>query len=260
MRYRFYREHKFVTSFINDVTRLIASTDFSDDAATAVVRERMGQVLTMLEYHAEHEDTAFHTLLVEKGSTVHQSCEADHKAHVERFSALRNAINTILEATNETDKVRLGYDFYLQFREFEADNMHHINVEEREVMPELQRLYTDEELRAVEAKTYHIMTPDQMVHMMQVIFPHMNSQDHFAFLSDIATATPEKIKPALCGVFQSHKEDTGEAIVPEREAQQLMDHFSVTQEDFGACGVPQRLSYLWENKENATVIKTTYDH
>lgn len=259
MRYRFYREHKFVIPFINDVTRLIATTDFSDDSAVAVVQERVGHALTMLEYHAEHEDTAFHTLLAEKGSTVHQPCENDHKAHAEKFQALTGALEAITEAPNDDEKIRLGYEFYLLFREFEADNMRHINVEERVIMPELQRLYSDEELRAVEAKTYHKMLPDEMVHMMQVIFPHMNPQDRMVFLTDIAIATPDKIKAALCGLFQSHNDITGEPIIGEDEARQLMAHFGVTHADLEASGVPERLSYLWEDKDNATVIETSYD-
>jgi hemerythrin-like domain-containing protein len=259
MRYRFYREHKFVIPFINDVTRLIAVTDFRDDSATTVVQERVGQVLTMLEYHAEHEDTAFHTLLEEKGSDVHKSCEDDHKAHAEIFSKIKHSIQAIIDAGTEDDKVRLGYDFYLMFRGFEADNMRHINLEETVVMPELQRFYTDEQLRAVEAQTYEKMTPDEMVHMMQVIFPHMNPQDHLSFLTDIAMATPDKVKKALCGIFQSKNDQTDKPIIAVQEAKQLMAHFSITHQDLEASGVPRRLSYLWEDKKDAEVIETTYD-
>ena len=36
------------------------------------------------------------------------------------------------------------------------------------------------------------MTAEQMVHMLQVLFPHMNPSDRQAFLSDIKESQPEK--------------------------------------------------------------------
>ena len=83
-----------------------------------------------------------------------------------------------------------GYDFYLSFREFEAKNLEHINEEERIIMPELQRLYTDEELRqGIDFKIYQSMTAEQMFHMLKVLFPQYNVDDKLAFLKDILDAS-----------------------------------------------------------------------
>ena len=69
-------------------------------------------------------------------------------------------------------------------------------------MPELQRLYSDEELIKIEADTYELMTPENMVHMITVLFPHMNAEDHQAFFSEIEITQPEKfttVKKILAG-------------------------------------------------------------
>jgi len=86
----------------------------------------------------------------------------------------------------------MGYTLYLTYRKFAADNLIHLHEEETKILPELQRLYTDDELRQVEAPTYEKMTPEEMIGMMQALFPHMNPSDKSAFLSDIQKLQPEK--------------------------------------------------------------------
>jgi len=258
MRYRFYREHKFVIPFINDVTRLIARTDFQDEEQLKVVRERVNNVIGMLQGHAEHEEKAFHLLLEAKGSTVHQSIMKDHADHARLFDHIEASLKDISTAGTGEEKIRLGYAFYLQFREFEANNMNHINDEERVIMPELQRLYTDEELRAVEAKIYHKMEPDHMIHMMKVIFPYMDSVDHLVFLSDIQIATPDKFKNAICGILKATN-DVGEPIIIAAEVKQIVAHFRITTEDLRSSGSIENMHYSFEVGKKGDMVKTTYD-
>jgi hypothetical protein len=83
-----------------------------------------------------------------------------------------------------------------------------LHEEETIILPELQRLYSDQELKAVEAKTYAIMTPDELFEMLQVLFPHMNAYDKKAFLSDIKECQPEKyeiIWPKIQAQMSDHE-------------------------------------------------------
>jgi hypothetical protein len=73
-----------------------------------------------------------------------------------------------------------------------GDNLLHLHEEETKLLPELQRLCSDEELRALEHPTYDLMTADEMMEMVQVLFPHMNLSDKSAFLTDIMLAQPKK--------------------------------------------------------------------
>ena len=80
-------------------------------------------------------------------------------------------------------------------------------------MPALRRHYTDEQLLAlVEAQTYRIMTEHEMVHMLLVLFPHMNIQDKEAFLRDIRVAEPQKFATIwrACCFWGEGKEGGGE--------------------------------------------------
>ena len=75
-----------------------------------------------------------------------------------------------------------------------------MHEEETVILPELQRLYTDKELKAVEAETYHHMTTAELIHMMEILFPHMNPDDKEAFLTDIKESQPEKFIEAWIGI------------------------------------------------------------
>ena len=190
-RYQFYREHKYVTFALNDLQRLIGKTDFRVPAAVAKVQHMFDEVMQMLKGHAHYEEECLHVLLKQKNSTIFAHAQADHAQLDGNVASLQKLLEKTLHGA-VAEQVEAGYQFYLEYMKFVGDNLLHLHEEETILLPELQRLYTDAELKKVEAKTYAIMTVEQMVHMLQVLFPHMNPTDRQAFLSDIKEFQPEK--------------------------------------------------------------------
>lgn len=193
-RYRFYREHKFVIAFVNDVGRLIARANFDNDDDLYEVKQKITQLSGLLSAHAAHEESAFHSLLKQKGSTIHEKIAEDHANHEKIFADWQAQLQTIATTDSAEEKIAKGYQFYLSFRRFEADNLQHLNEEETLLMTELQKLYTDEELELVERHTYQKpeMTPEALLHMLTTLIPYMNNDDLRAFLSDIQKADQDK--------------------------------------------------------------------
>lgn len=191
LRYIFYRAHKYVIFAVTELERLIAKTDFTNDSEVKLVATELASIQKMLHFHAKHEDK-FHQLLQEKNSHVHHAIEADHQEHSRIFDNLQKKLGAILARGNNDERILLGRDLYLSYREFEAQNLRHLNEEERVLMPELQRLYSDDELMKIEADTYELMTTEDMVHMITVLFPHMNTEDHQAFFHEIEITQPKK--------------------------------------------------------------------
>ncbi len=192
MRYQFYREHKYVSAALNDVERLIAKADFHDSEAITQVAEAFEALAKMLIGHAQYENERLHTLLKEKQSAVYAHVEKDHANQDVQLEEIRGLIDQVFKARTEEEKTQKGYQLYLTFRKFVADNLAHLHEEETEILPELQRLYTDEELQQVEAETYREMMPEQLVDMIGVLFPHMNPSDRQAILKDFHDLEPEK--------------------------------------------------------------------
>lgn len=189
MRAKLYREHKYVSFALSELERLIAKTDFADDTAIAHVQSEWEQVKEMLEGHAYHEEHHIHPLLEKKGSTIHHEAHADHEHQEETIKNLQRLLDAV---KTSSDRIEAGYQFYLAYRKFVGDNLLHLHEEETKLLPELQRVCTDEELRAIEHPIYEIMTLEEMVGMVKVLFPHMNFSDKCAFLTDIKLAQPQK--------------------------------------------------------------------
>lgn len=189
MRVKLYREHKYVSFALSELERLIAKTDFTDDAALDHIQNEWQRIREMLEGHAYHEEHNFHTLLEKKGSTIHHEAHDDHEHQEKTLKNLQHLLDTL---KTSSDRIEAGYQFYLVYRKFVGDNLLHLHEEETKLLPELQKLCSDEELRAIEHPTYNIMTVEEMVEMMQVLFPQMNFSDKCAFLTDIKLAEPQK--------------------------------------------------------------------
>jgi len=208
MRYRFYREHKYVSYAASELERLIAKTDFRDRTQVDTIKNELANIEALMAGHAAWEESSIHELLRKKQSSVHKHIEAEHKEHTEQFKKLQEMILDISGCSNQHEQLNKGYSFYIAYRSYAGNNLKHLHEEEVIIMPELQKLYSDEELRAIEFKTYAQMTPEQMVHMMEILFPHMNPNDREFFLTDIHDAEPAKFMKAWEGI--ADKIESGE--------------------------------------------------
>jgi hypothetical protein len=180
----------------SDLERLIARADFRENKQVNKIREQLDSIETMMQGHAAHEDNKLHSLLRQKGSVVHHAIEKEHQHHEAQYGEFKRMLKQIIDTPPEEEKLRLGYEFFLSYRLFFSENLQHFHTEETIIMSELQRLYTDEELRRVEFDTYAMMTPEQMAHMMEVLSPYMDPNDRTFFLREMKESEPEKFVKA----------------------------------------------------------------
>ena len=197
---RFYREHKLLTHLMSELEGLTAKTDFDDEQQVLKVTRKFEGLVSLLNGHAEHEDKVIHELLRQKGSVLHKETEGEHREQDASLKGLQEKLDAITECKDPRQRVRSGYEFYLAYRKFFGDNLLHLHYEESVLMPELQRLCTDEELRAVEWATYHKMDPQDMSHMLSILSPHMNRDDREYFITDMHKCTPDKFAQAWRGI------------------------------------------------------------
>ncbi len=207
-RYRFYREHKYVSYMLSELERLIAKTDFRNMPQVSEVLIQFDGIEALMKGHAQWEESAIHELLRRKKLEIQHGIEVDHRNHDVKFKEFRELLDAIMANVDEQEQLNLGYQFYIGYRKFIGDNLIHLHDEETIIMPELQKQYSDEELRNVEFNTYDKMNPEQMVQMMEVLFPHMNSHDREFFLTDIKDSQPDKFSEAWESI--SHKIDSDE--------------------------------------------------
>ncbi|MCS5711971.1 hypothetical protein [Candidatus Berkiella aquae] len=194
MRYRFYRVHKYVCFELADFEHTIARTDFLDPKACLALQEKLTNLIHMLKHHGEYEDAHIHDLLRQKNSNSQLTLEKEHQEHEQAFHDLSHQLEKIMTVQGHSEKIQLGNEFYLAYRSFYSEMLKHLYDEETVLLPELQALYSDEELAKLQAQTYQKMTPEQMLGMLNVLFPHANPEDMHFFTNEIKQAAPEKFQ------------------------------------------------------------------
>jgi hemerythrin-like domain-containing protein len=237
-RFRFYREHKYVIDMFIDFQQLAARCDFRDQVQVDKVITEFDKIVVLIECHAEHEDKAILELLKSKGSTVYESNEADHRK--QHFLLLRmiEDLKILSNLTDNTKRIAKGYQFYLDYLEYFGDSLKHMHAEETVIMPELHRLCTDDELMELGRKTYDIMTPIEILHMIRALFQHFNADDIDKFLSELNFLEPDKLAKVWLGISELMGREQEQALrerfnlVPSKEK---LDNETV-------------LYYAWEDK------------
>lgn len=206
MRYRFYRVHKYVCFELAEFERAAAKTDFLNPASCLLLKEKLINLTQLLKHHGEYEDAHIHELLRQKNSRLQLTIEKEHHEHEQAFKSLIHQLEHATTVQNHSEKIQLGNEFYLAYRLFYSEMLKHLYDEEKILLPELQALYSDDELAKLQAKTYQKMTSEQILGMLNVLFPHANPEDMCFFLNEIKVAEPEKFEIVWQQLGQDHKQ------------------------------------------------------
>lgn len=267
-RYRIYREHKFIISFINDISRKIATTDFLQNSEIKIIKKEITKLANFIIENTEHEIKAFHFLLEAKKSTIHKEIgiEKDHNSYENIFNQWHTDINKIIKTKDEEYKIFLGYNFYLNFRLFEANNLIHLHKEETILMPKLQELYSDQEIRQLEVRAYQIMKIEELLHMVKTLFPYLDANDRLVYIKDIKKEISEnKFIKLFNNIIQiKHNNKT---IISNEERINIIKKLKINQneiyfnnnKDNHKIIDEKKFKYEWqEHNKNDFILKTQY--
>lgn len=206
MRYRFYRIHKYVCFELSEFDRTTAKTDFLNLKACHALKDKLINLTELLKHHAEYENTHMHGLLREKNNNLQLPIEKDHHEHEQALNDLIHQLDHVMSIRDPSEKLLMGNEFYLSYRLFYSEMLKHLYDEEKNLLPELQALYSDEELAKLQTKTYQKMTPEHMLGMLNVLFPHANPEDMRFFTNEMKAAEPEKFKVVWEQLSEDYKQ------------------------------------------------------
>lgn len=193
-RYRLYREHKYIFYVFSEILQLTSRLDFSVKESITELKSELKKLRLLLQSHAEYEESRIHSILKNQNSYVFKEAESQHHDHKIYLERIDSKINLIENTSKIKDIHFLGYEIYLDLRNFFCENLKHFDFEERIIMPELQRLLSDDEIKEIDFESYRNMSPEEMIDMIEVLFPHMNSDDRFTFLNDIKRCDPQSFE------------------------------------------------------------------
>src|SRR5258708_4723403 len=127
MRYKFFREHKFVSFLLNDLERFIAKTDFRVSSEVAIVIEKFNSAKDMLHSHAEYENDKLFVLLKSKDSPLVEDLKEDHVYLDKQLASLQTLLDQVLVCDEEEKLAELGHSFYLEYRKLVGENLLHLH-------------------------------------------------------------------------------------------------------------------------------------
>lgn len=196
MKYNLYAgAHKYIRGLLFDFAKLCGATDFSNKLQEQVLIEKFEELKLIMTSHAQHEEKQFHRLLKERGSLLCVNAENEHRQHEEDLELLSKKIEFTSKTENAEEKKEAGYDFYLSYTEYLAQNLKHLLEEERILMSEFWRLYTEEELQnEIINEFYSSIDANIIAGMFNTLFPYMDANDRLSYFLDLQKASPNMVK------------------------------------------------------------------
>ncbi|HYD99671.1 MAG TPA: hemerythrin domain-containing protein [Alphaproteobacteria bacterium] len=195
--YDFYAPiHKGLRAASTQLLVRIGATDFADPAATAALLGALRRQLALAAAHLEHEDRHIHAALEARAPGASGTLESQHDDHRAGFAELAGLIAGI-EAAGPAARPALGHRLYLAYSRFVAEDFEHMAEEETVVLPELQRLFSDAELMAIEGAILAEIEPPEMMEYMRLMLPAMNRTERAGLLGLMRQGAPPEAFAAV---------------------------------------------------------------
>jgi hypothetical protein len=193
------RIHKGLRAFISDTLVALGRMDPADACDVRDTLARLEELLDFCGAHLETEDSFVHAAMEARrpGSATPRITE--HVHHVRDIEALRAAARELAQAPSPASACSL----YRRFAAFAADNLVHMELEERSNNAVLWALFTDDEIRAMEARIVASHAPAETLQALRWMLPSVHHAERLALLEGMRTAPPPVLQGAL-GLARTH--------------------------------------------------------
>lgn len=171
----------------------LGSTDFSGDVSELLAELRTH--LSMATMHLLDEEVHIHKVLEQRYPGAARTLERQHGEHRASLEALEREIRR-LEMTSER-QASSGHALYLAFSRFVADDLQHMSHEEEVTWPLLCRLFSDEELAAIEADIVTSLPPALAGAFMSTMVAAVNTPQRIMMLHGLRAQAPAEAYAAL---------------------------------------------------------------
>lgn len=205
-RHDLYRNiHKALRSLMGDTLARLGAVDADDPLAAAVVFTQVRELLDLLAHHLHTEET--HVLpAIERrrpGATIGNA--RDHVGHERELRELRMqaaAVETAI-AVGAPDRADAAQRAFLALGDFIAENFVHMATEERHMNPILWALFTDEELREIEAGIISRQKPEESMRVLRWMMPALTPAERAKMVLGARAVLPPQMFESLLAFIRS---------------------------------------------------------
>ncbi len=205
--------HKAVRHFMYSTALTLGSADFRDQKSMRESLEQLRGTITMLQEHAEHEETFIHPDLESRVPGITKSFEENHEDDERLFDRMRE-LGSQIEAVGDNDqRVTLGNKLYGIFNTYIGDYLGHLDREEAELEQALWDHFTDQELADLDHRLMGSLPPERMAVWLPFICNSWNANELTAVLAGMKqSAPPEAFAGMLKMVEQATPAATWETV------------------------------------------------
>ena len=197
--------HKAVRHTLYSTALALGSADFRDQKSMRESLEQLQGTITMLQEHAEHEETFIHPALESRVHGITKPFEENHQDDERLFDRMRE-LGSQIEAVGDNDeKVALGTQLYGMFNTYIGDYLGHLDREDEELEQALWDHFTDQELADIDHKLMGSMPPERMPVWMPVICNSWNASELTAILVGAKQSAPPE---AFAGLLKMAEQAT----------------------------------------------------
>jgi hypothetical protein len=194
--------HKGIRAELFAITGSAGNLDPSSDCDRAAIADHVVTVAHVLESHAHHEDAFIDPVLEQHLPDLAQEISDDHERLEAMFASVTDLAVSAVEAP-AADHRRLMQLLHLDLARFTSSYLAHIDLEERVVMPELERIVGVEACGALHGAIVGSIPPAEMARSLAFMLPAMNLDDRAEMLGGIRMVAPPAAFDGVFGLARS---------------------------------------------------------
>jgi iron-sulfur cluster repair protein YtfE (RIC family) len=176
--------HKAIRCALADLLSQMGTTSFADAAASSRIAEMLEEVTALCEDHRDHEERFVLPVLAERlHGTLDRVIEA-HGVQPVIVAELRALAETLRTSEPELRPV-VGRTLYLHFTTFAAELLLHMAQEEQVLVPLIEKLFTDDEVRAMHGEVMGALTMVQRLRATPWMIRGTNAVERAAILEGV---------------------------------------------------------------------------
>lgn len=198
-----YRDiHKGIRAELFAITSTAGNLDPTEHTDRSALADHVVSVFGVLESHAHHEDAVIDPALEEHFPGLAERVRNDHEILERRFARIVDVAGAFVHV-DAADHRRLAQLLHLELAGFTSAYLLHQDLEEREIMPVLERRLGVEAIVAMHDAIVSAIPPDELARLLAFMLPAMNVLDRVEMLAGIRAAAPAPAFDAMVGLARS---------------------------------------------------------
>jgi hypothetical protein len=167
--------HKGLKAQLYHTALHLQQTDFSLKHEMIAALDKVKEVVTLFDEHADREDTYILPLVFEYEPAIWDAFEREHKTDLAVIKELMAVMQLLARATTSVDQVAGGRRLVKCFSAFMAIHLEQMEKEEAVLNNVLWRYYSDENLSGIQAEMIRTTTQTNAA----VLYQWMTKSTHF---------------------------------------------------------------------------------